>query len=106
MGLLLRLRSRNFHSLPARAGAPDNGLHPIRKEDSMTAPNSKMTTTSVTVISPSLADLEAEFAATLKNDLPNVIRRGELLLQIKQALKRGKWLPWLANKFALSESTA
>jgi hypothetical protein len=53
-----------------------------------------------------LVDLENEFAATLKNDLPNVIRRGELLIEIKKALDRGKWLPWLAEKFALSESTA
>jgi len=53
-----------------------------------------------TVSSRSLDDLEAEFAATLKNDLPNVIRRGELLRQIKDALKRGEWLPWLADKFA------
>jgi hypothetical protein len=53
-----------------------------------------------------LVVLEEEFAATLKNDLPNVVTRGELLIEIKTALGRGKWLPWLAGKFALSESTA
>jgi hypothetical protein len=50
--------------------------------------------------------LEDAFAATLKNDLPNVISRGDLLIEIKAVLGRGKWLPWLAEKFALSESTA
>jgi len=73
----------------------------------MTIDNIKQTDNPPTLSnSRPLADLEEEFAATLKNDLPNVIRRGELLIEIKAALGRGKWLPWLAEKFSLSASTA
>jgi hypothetical protein len=53
-----------------------------------------------------LSVLEDEFAATLTNDVPNVIRRGQLLIEIKEALGHGNWRPWLRSKFALSQSTA
>jgi Protein of unknown function (DUF3102) len=53
-----------------------------------------------------LSVLEDEFAGTLTNDVPNTIRRGELLIEIKEAVGHGNWRPWLRGKFALSQSTA
>jgi hypothetical protein len=53
-----------------------------------------------------LSVLEEEFAGTLTNDVPNIIRRGQLLIEIKEAVGHGNWRPWLRSKFALSQSTA
>jgi hypothetical protein len=73
----------------------------------MTNDNANTTTNdNATLAVARLDELEQEFAATLTNDVPNIIRRGELLIEIKETLGHGEWLPWLRKKFALSQSTA
>jgi hypothetical protein len=72
----------------------------------MTSNNAKATDNSSTIADARRIELEEEFAATLTNDVPNVIRRGELLIAIKNALEHGEWHKWLAGRFALSQSTA
>jgi hypothetical protein len=72
----------------------------------MTSDNAKKSDKSSTLTDARRIELEEEFAATLANDVPNIIRRGKLLIEIREGLKRGEWSKWLVGKFALSLSTA
>jgi Protein of unknown function (DUF3102) len=72
----------------------------------MTNDHAKSTDNSSRIVDAQRIELEEEFAATFKDDLPNIIRRGEILIEIKEGLGHGKWHAWLGGKFALSQSTA
>jgi hypothetical protein len=55
------------------------------------------------------ARIRAEHEATsvaLKSSVGHAILAGELLLEAKELLKHGLWLPWLAEHCAISERTA
>jgi hypothetical protein len=55
------------------------------------------------------ARIRAEHEATssaLKSSVGHAIAAGELLLEAKELLKHGQWLPWLAEHCAISERTA
>ena len=54
----------------------------------------------------SLATIVCEIRKTLKDDIGNIIRRGELLQEAKVQLEHGQWLPWLEDNFAMKERTA
>jgi hypothetical protein len=63
--------------------------------------------------SNSLTDLavriKAEHQATsdaLKTSVEHAIKAGELLLEAKEQLKHGQWLPWLLNHCEISERSA
>jgi hypothetical protein len=53
-----------------------------------------------------LAILVGEIRKTLRNDIANIIKRGELLQEAKDQLEYGKWLPWLEENFDMDERTA
>src|SRR5450759_837218 len=55
------------------------------------------------------ARIRAEHIATsaaLKSSVGHAITAGELLLEAKELLKHGQWLPWLAEHCVISERTA
>src|ERR1700738_3377055 len=63
-------------------------------------------------LSNSLADLAARINAeheaaggALKHSLQHAIAAGELLLEAKDQLKHGQWLPWLRDHCQISERT-
>src|ERR1700732_2297567 len=63
-------------------------------------------------LSNSLADLAARINAeheaaggALKRSLQHAIAAGELLLEAKDQLKHGQWLPWLKEHCQISERT-
>jgi hypothetical protein len=47
-----------------------------------------------------------EIKQTLSNDKKNIIARGDLLIEAKEMLEHGQWLPWLDENFDMSEDTA
>ena len=54
-----------------------------------------------------LATIVAEIHETNRNDIGNVIRRGNLLLEAKAQLnKHGAWLTWLDQNFSMDARTA
>jgi len=53
-----------------------------------------------------LATLVVEIEKTLRNDIGNIIKRGELLQEAKDQLEHGQWLPWLDENFDMDERTA
>ena len=54
----------------------------------------------------SLATIVGEIRKTLRNDIGNIIKRGDLLLEAKDQLGHGEWLPWLEENFDMEERTA
>jgi hypothetical protein len=54
----------------------------------------------------SLATIVGEIRKTLRNDIGNIIKRGELLQEAKDQLEHGQWLPWLEENFSMEERTA
>ena len=54
----------------------------------------------------SLASLVTEIRKTLRNDIANIIKRGELLQEAKDQVEHGQWLPWLEENFDMDERTA
>src|SRR5262249_5037345 len=63
--------------------------------------------------SNSLADLAARIKAeheavstALKDSVRHAIRAGNLLVEAKEQLKHGQWLPWLRDHCTISERTA
>jgi len=54
----------------------------------------------------SLATIVGEIRKTLRNDVGNIIKRGDLLLEAKEQLEHGQWLPWLEDNFSMDERTA
>jgi hypothetical protein len=57
-------------------------------------------------VARSLATIVGEIRKTLRNDIGNIIKRGDLLLEAKDQLEHGEWLPWLAVNFLMDERTA
>jgi hypothetical protein len=53
-----------------------------------------------------LATIVGEIKKTLRNDIGNIIKRGELLQEAKDQLEHGQWLPWLEENFEMDERTA
>ena len=54
----------------------------------------------------SLSTIVGEIRKTLRNDIGNIIKRGDLLLEAKDQLGHGEWLPWLEENFDMEERTA
>jgi hypothetical protein len=54
----------------------------------------------------SLPTIVAAIRKTFRNDIANIIRRGELLQEAKDQLDHGQWLPWLEDNFSMEERTA
>jgi hypothetical protein len=54
----------------------------------------------------SLPTIVAAIRKTFRNDIANIIRRGELLEEAKDQLDHGRWLPWLEDNFSMDERTA
>jgi hypothetical protein len=54
----------------------------------------------------SLPTIIAAIRKTFRNDIANIIRRGELLQEAKDQLGHGQWLPWLEDNFSMDERTA
>jgi Protein of unknown function (DUF3102) len=50
--------------------------------------------------------IESELHAALKRETADIIAIGELLLEAKEQLEHGSWLPWLSDNFELGISTA
>jgi hypothetical protein len=50
--------------------------------------------------------ITGELQTALKREATDVIAIGDLLLEAKEQLKHGKWLPWLKSNFGSSDSTA
>jgi hypothetical protein len=53
-----------------------------------------------------LSVIEAELHTALKSEIANKIKVGGLLVEAKEAVRHGEWLPWLERNFALSERSA
>jgi Protein of unknown function (DUF3102) len=62
--------------------------------------------TNQTAPARTLATIVGEIRKTLSNDTANVIRRGQLLIEAKDQLEHGEWLPWLEDNFDMDERTA
>jgi hypothetical protein len=58
-----------------------------------------------TAIRSPLAAIEAELDTVLRGETPNIVRSGRLLTEAK-TLQRGKWLPWLKERYSMSERSA
>jgi hypothetical protein len=56
--------------------------------------------------SRSLTTIVREIRGTFRNDIANIIRRGNLLQEAKDQLPHGEWLPWLQDNFEMDERTA
>jgi hypothetical protein len=54
----------------------------------------------------SLTTIVGEIRGTFRNDIANIIKRGQLLQEAKDQLGHGEWLPWLQDKFEMDERTA
>jgi hypothetical protein len=54
----------------------------------------------------SLTTIVGEIRGTFRNDIANIIKRGQLLQEAKDQLDHGEWLPWLQDKFEMDERTA
>jgi hypothetical protein len=54
----------------------------------------------------SLDTIVGEIQKTFRNDIGNIIKRGDLLLEAKDQLEHGQWLPWLEKNFDMEERTA
>ena len=64
-------------------------------------------------LSNSLADLSARIrvehhatSAALKSSVEHAMAAGDLLIEAKELVPHGQWLPWLAENCELSERTA
>lgn len=53
-----------------------------------------------------LGDIASELEGAVKAETTNVIVIGNLLIEAKEQLEHGDWLPWLAENFDSSTSTA
>jgi hypothetical protein len=53
-----------------------------------------------------LATIVVEIKKSLRNDIGNIIKRGELLQEAKDQLEHGQWLPWLEENFDMGERSA
>lgn len=53
-----------------------------------------------------LVTIVAEIHETCRNDIGNVIKRGNLLIEAKDQVKHGEWLTWLDQNFAMDARTA
>jgi Protein of unknown function (DUF3102) len=54
----------------------------------------------------SLTTIVSEIRGTFRNDIANIIKRGNLLQEAKDQLEHGQWLPWLEENFSMDERTA
>jgi DUF3102 family protein len=50
--------------------------------------------------------IATQLRALLRGETKNVIEIGKLLIESREHLQHGEWLPWLAENFALSDRTA
>jgi hypothetical protein len=57
-------------------------------------------------VTRALESIAAELARTLKRETASIIKAGELLLEAKEQLAHGEWLPWLKQHCGFSLSTA
>jgi len=53
-----------------------------------------------------IRQLHQGILSAARNSLTTAIRIGEILSQVKEALKHGEWLPWLAEHAPFHENTA
>jgi hypothetical protein len=53
-----------------------------------------------------LKTIVGEIRGTLRNDVASIIKRGQLLLEAKEQVEHGKWLPWLEENFDMAERSA
>jgi len=53
-----------------------------------------------------LVSIVSEMRTTLRDDVANIIKRGELLREAKDQLEHGQWLPWLEDNFDMGERSA
>jgi chemotaxis protein histidine kinase CheA len=47
-----------------------------------------------------------ELRIALKSETANIIRIGDLFVEAKRKVKRGRWIPWLEQEFSMSDRTA
>jgi hypothetical protein len=53
-----------------------------------------------------LSVIEAELFTVLRREVKDILEIGQLLIEAKAQLGHGKWMPWLRDKFALSDRSA
>jgi hypothetical protein len=53
-----------------------------------------------------LAVIADELRIALKSETANIIRIGDLFVEAKRKVKRGRWIPWLKQEFSMSDRTA
>jgi DUF3102 family protein len=53
-----------------------------------------------------LDQIATQLRALLRGETKNIIEIGKLLIESREHLEHGEWLPWLAENFALSDRTA